>query len=178
MKKTAAVMGPLLIIGAAVMRIWFVGFHVVPQNGMYPTIPQQSVVFSWKHPYRAVSDVVRGDVVVFERFEGGHRYLYIWRVVGLPGDRLSASKDKVFLNGSPLERAPVRDDGALGVFRERVGGASYEVAIAKHPEHVPPDVAVVVGPDELFVLGDNRYEARDSRYFGPIKFSSVVGRKI
>jgi len=82
------------------------------------------------------------------------------------------------LNGSPLRREFLRDEGSLAIFKETAGTASYEVAIAKAPAAIPPDLDVTVGPDELFVVGDNRYNTVDSRYFGPIKFSTIVGRKL
>jgi signal peptidase I len=169
----------LLIVGALVaFRMFIVNVSVVPQNGMYPTIPGGSLVFSWKRPYGGITAVERGDIVLFNRIQQGQTYLYVWRVVGLPGDKVLAAKDTLSLNGSPLKRELLRDEGGLTIFRETAGVTSYEIAIAKEPREIPPDVDVTVGPDELFVVGDNRYNAVDSRYFGPIKFSTVVGRKL
>lgn len=169
----------LLIVGALVaLRVFVVNVNVVPQNGMYPTIPGGSFVFSWKRPYGGIAAVERGDIVLFNRIQEGQTYLYVWRVVGLPGDKVLAAKDALRVNGSPLKRELLRDEADLTIFRETAGVTSYEIAIAKEPRDIPPDIEVMVGPDELFVIGDNRYNAVDSRYFGPIKFSTVVGRKL
>ena len=169
----------LLIVGALVIvRAFLVNLSVVPQNGMYPTIPAGSFVLSWKQPYDAIGEVRRGDVVLFERARDGQTYIYVWRVVGLPGDDVVATGETLKLNGVQVGREHLRDEGTIAVFRETAGGASYEIAIARAPREVPPDVEVTVGPDELFVLGDNRYGAVDSRYFGPIKFSTIAGRKL
>ena len=67
----------------------------------------------------------------------------------------------------------------MAVFRETNGEASYEVAypkVAAVPD--PPAVSLTVRPDQFFVLGDNRYDARDSRYFGPVQFAVIMGKKI
>jgi signal peptidase I len=169
----------VLILGVLVaLRLFVINVSVVPQNGMYPTISGGSFVFSWKRPYGGIATVERGDIVFFNRIQQGQTYLYVWRVVGLPGDKVFAAKDVLSLNGSPLKREVIRDEGSLVIFKETAGTASYEIAIAKAPRDIPPDVEVTVGSDELFVVGDNRYNAVDSRYFGPIKFATVVGRKL
>jgi signal peptidase I len=181
MKKLAAaglVLAAVAVVLLVAARVFFVRLSVVPQNGMYPTIPAGSRLLSWKRPYARVEDVRRGDIVLFNRVANGARYLYVWRVVGVPGDTVRAVKDSVSLNGSPLKREPLRDEGSAAILRETVGGRSYEIAIDKAPRDVPPDVDVRLAPDELFVMGDNRYHAVDSRYFGPIKFAAVVGKRL
>jgi type IV secretory pathway protease TraF len=62
------------------------------------------------------------------------------------------------------------------IFRETSGDQSYLIAVARSPERVPPEVDTIVGLDEVFVMGDNRYDALDSRYSGPIPFASIVGK--
>jgi signal peptidase I len=99
-------------------------------------------------------------------------------VIGLPGDKVLATQDTLSLNGSQVRRERLRDEGSLAVYRETIGATSYEVAFIKAPRDIPPDTEVTVGPDELFVVGDNRYNAVDSRYFGPIKFATVIGKKL
>jgi signal peptidase I len=135
-------------------------------------------VFSSKQPYARIAEVKRGDVVLFKRIQQGQTYLYVWRVIGLPGDKVLATQDTLSLNGSQVRRERLRDEGSLAVYRETIGATSYEVAFIKAPRDIPPDTEVTVGPDELFVVGDNRYNAVDSRYFGPIKFATVIGKKL
>jgi type IV secretory pathway protease TraF len=55
---------------------------------------------------------------------------------------------------------------------------SYEVAFDASPLDRPPDASVKVSPDQFFVMGDNRLDAPDSRLFGPISFSSIIGKKL
>jgi signal peptidase I len=176
-----ATAGLLIVLACAsliVLRIWFVAVHIVPQAGMYPTIPRGSVVFGWKRPYQSVSDVKRGDVVAFQRFDGARRYLYIWRVIGLPGDRVEALGAELAVNGTSVPRSLARHESECSIYTEHLGEATYEIAIATQPKHQPPRVATTVGPDELFVMGDNRYDALDSRYFGSIPFASVLEKKL
>ncbi|WP_424594824.1 signal peptidase I [Bradyrhizobium sp.] len=52
------------------------------------------------------------------------------------------------------------------------------MAFESSPLDRAPDASVKVPPDQFFVMGDNRLDARDSRYFGPISFSSIIGRKL
>jgi signal peptidase I len=58
------------------------------------------------------------------------------------------------------------------------GDASYEIALVTSPRTPPPDVSLTVPPDQFFVMGDNRFNAVDSRYFGPISFNSIIGKKL
>jgi hypothetical protein len=84
----------------------------------------------------------------------------------------------VCLNDHPVRRELVRETDGIVIFREFADGDSYPVAITNAPENVPPNVAVVVAEDQLFVMGDNRYNAYDSRFSGSIPFSSIVGKVI
>ena len=181
MIRRLAVLALVLLGGAMAMlvvaRHFFVGMSRVPQNGMYPTIRSGSLVLWRMHPYARIDDVAHGDIVLLNRAVDGATYLYVWRVIGLPGDRVSAAGDSLSLNGAPLKRERLRDEGGVTVFREAVAGRSYEVAIAKAPLRSPPGVDLRLGADELFVMGDNRYNAVDSRYFGPIKFATIIGRR-
>ena len=154
-------------------------WYRIPQNGMYPGLPAGSYLLVRPHAYRTSSDVRRGDIVVFERTENAKRYVFIWRVVALPGDSVQVTGQRVAVNGSDLPRQRLRDDGTMAVFRETNGPASYEVAYPKDvavPD--PPAASLTIQQDQFFVLGDNRYDARDSRYFGPVQFAAILGKKI
>jgi len=87
-------------------------------------------------------------------------------------------RDSLIINDEAIARELVREENGMSVHIERADGVSYMVAIAKVPENVPPDQAVEVGGDQLFVMGDNRYNAYDSRFLGTIPFSAVVGKVI
>jgi len=162
----------------ATVKFFFIGYYKIPQNGMYPALPAGSYLFTLKRAYSDPADVNRGDIVVFTREEKGRRYVYIWRVVGLPGEKVETSGESLVIDGRGVHREWVRDAGGTTVFREQIGDASYEVAFERSPRTRPPDGSVVIPDGQFFVMGDNRYGARDSRYFGPISFGSIIGKKL
>jgi signal peptidase I len=174
------VLGSVIAIALALFAIkkLFISDYRIPQNGMYPGLPAGSHIFAAKRAYSNSSSVERGDIVVFVREENGQRYNYIWRVVALPGEKVEASGESLSINGQAVQRQRLRQADGKTVFREQIGEASYEVAFNDSPRHTPPDVSITVPADQFFVMGDNRYDSRDSRYFGPIHFSSIIGRKL
>ena len=160
------------------IKTFFIGFYRIPQNGMYPGLPTGSAILTARHAYSGALSVKRGDIVVFVREENGQHYNYIWRVVALPGERVEASGLSLTINGQAVQRKSVREADGKSVFREQIGEVSYEVAFDPSPRYHPPDASVTVPSDKFFVMGDNRFDARDSRYFGPISFSSIIGKKL
>jgi len=159
-------------------RFFVIDFYRIPQNGMFPGLPAGSRVFANKLAYSDASQVKRGDIVVFRRVENGRRYNYIWRVVGLPGEKVEVSKESLVVNGQPARHQRLREQNGNAVFREEFGGISYEVAFDSAQNDPPPNASVTVPPDHFFVLGDNRLNARDSRVFGPVPFSSIIAKKL
>jgi signal peptidase I len=95
----------------------------------------------------------RGDIVVLRDPTGGPVPL-IKRVVGLPGERISIANGHVFVDGRALSE-PYLNQITLGE------GRSW-----------------VVPPMEIFVMGDNRSNSKDSRYFGPVSLDSVLGHAV
>lgn len=166
------------IVLLVVVKAAFVGFYRIPQNGMYPGLPAGSLVFARKRPYRAPEEVRRGEIVVFVREEGGRSYNYIWRVVGLPGDAIETAGESLVVNGRPVARERIREENGFVIYRERAGELAFEVAFNQSSQHEPPDAEVTVPPGHFFVMGDNRFDARDSRYFGAIPFSAILGKKL
>jgi signal peptidase I len=166
------------MVALLVLKAFFISYYVVPQNGMYPGLPAGSMFFALQHPYAAPARVKRADIVVFTRGTDAGRYVYIWRVVGLPGDTIEAVGERLAINGQPVARERLREEQGLGIFRERAGDVTYEVAISQSPRDPPPPTSLTVPPDQFFVMGDNRFNAVDSRYFGPIPFDAIIGRKL
>src|SRR5262245_5632200 len=90
--SVAVVLAVALLSVLLLVKVYLVGFYQIPQNGMYPSLPSGSRFFAIMQPYAAAgpSEVKPGDIVVFTRDQDGGRYIYVWRVVGLPGDTLEA----------------------------------------------------------------------------------------
>ena len=167
-----------LLMSLVAVKVFFIDYFRIPQNGMYPGLPAGSIVVTWRRAYSRAADVKRGDIVIFVREEQGQRFNYIWRVIALPGEKVEASGESLKIDGELVQRSRVREADGRTVFHEQIGDASYEIAFTASPGDPPPDVAVVVPADEFFVMGDNRNDARDSRYFGPISFRSIIGRTL
>jgi signal peptidase I len=103
------------------------------------------------------SPLQRGDVVVLDppssAYQGSSPGPEIKRIVGLPGETISSSDNTVFINGRSLTE-PYLTSGAV---------------------LTAPIVTQVIPVGQYFVLGDNRADSADSRFFGPIPSASVVG---
>ena len=135
-------------------------------------------MFVWKRAYPDASQVKRGDVVVFRRQQNGAEYIYIWRVIGLPGDKVETSGETLTINGAATERQRLREVDGIMIYRETIDGVSYEIAVDPQAAERPPDTRVTIPPGHFFVMGDNRLNAVDSRAFGPIPFGSIIGKKL
>jgi signal peptidase I len=177
-KKIALGCAVAFLVAAIVVRVFFFDTYRIPQNGMYPGLPAGSLLIAARRAYSAAPGVKRGDIVIFVREENGQRYNYIWRIVALPGERVDAAGESLSINGQAVGRQRVRETDGRTIYREKIGDVSYEVAFDSSPRDRPPDVSVIVPADQFFVMGDNRFGARDSRYFGPISFSSIIGKKL
>ena len=127
----------------------------------------------------ALAEPGRGDVVVFHP-PHEPRKNYVKRVVGLPGDTLQMRDKAVFLNGRPLEEP-------YAVYIDRQGDAvhpdmnwqSHHLIAGPTPEYHPTRDnwgPIVVPDDGFFVLGDNRDNSEDSRYWGFVPRESIRGR--
>ena len=102
----------------------------------------------------------RGDIVLFRDPEGGAEPL-IKRVVGLPGDRIAVHHGKLFLNGRPRKESYV-------VNRACVRGMPKTCSFG--PIKVPGG--------HVFVMGDNRANSYDSRFFGPVPEDFLIGEAL
>jgi len=146
-------------------------------------------------------DPKRGDVVVF-RYPKDPSIDYIKRVVGVPGDEVSFRNQQLYINGQaqPLEPLPppgYYDEDSLRYFpeyQETLGGVKHEVLInpQSHPFYGPEDqisfphrencrysadgVTCKVPPGNYYMMGDNRDNSQDSRWWGFVPDENIVGK--
>ena len=129
-------------------------------------------------PYR---EIVRGDIVAFT-YPEDIRQTYVKRVIGLPGDRIRLDNKQVIRNGHRLTEPytqhiavypdPYRDNFPLSP------EANTSPRGRDMFEHHVFNGEVIVPPDMLFMLGDNRDNSLDSRYWGFVPRSYVVGKPL
>lgn len=174
----------LLAIAAAaavvlVGRSSLADHYHVPTGSMLPTVQENDHIFVNKAAYGLrlpFSEVRlaefggpdRGDVVVLESPESG--IVLLKRVVALPGDVVQVKNGKLLLNGNPV---PVeKKDGKL--VEELGDGHGLRLDDGGGPDFGP----VRVPTGHYLVLGDNRGNSRDGRYFGFVKREAILGHAI
>ena len=105
------------------------------------------------------------------------------RVIGVPGDKVLYRGKSLFVNGVMVETSASGIFEGIGssvsmsgaqMFEERLDGRSYRILI--NPNFGSPNGTAVVPADQYFVLGDNRDNSRDSRYWGFVPADHLIGR--
>jgi signal peptidase I len=139
---------------------WIPSASMVPTLGVYDRILVQKAFYTWH-------DVREGDIVVFshpplDNCPGPQGGDLVKRVIALPGQTIYSSGNNIYVNGRLLAEPYLPNDDPLGL--------SIPDASSEHPYRVPPG--------DFYVLGDNRSDSCDSRYWGPIKGSSIVGKVV
>jgi len=150
---------------------------IIPGASMYPTLSPRDRFIAVKNAYRN-SDPQRGDLVLFTN-PNNRREFWIKRVIALTGDTVAVKDGHLYVNGVKLSLESI-GPGAVSeatgqIFHEDNNGATYRIFISQgHPAADFPEMTVP--KYECFVMGDNRNEARDSRYFGPIPIIAILGK--
>ena len=130
-------------------------------------------------PYRPIR---RGDIVVFKYPYGNHPY-YVKRVIGLPGDHVRISSERVYVNGSELNEPYVvhdlvrADPYMLDFPPKNLNYLSGEIPPdwANFLRHSVQNGELPVPAGRYFVLGDNRDDSSDSRYWGFVPRDAIIG---
>jgi signal peptidase I len=140
----------------------------VKQDSMFPTIQENEYVLIDKLSPR-FDDYGRGDIVVFQPPAGYEQdgIPFIKRVIGLPGDTVSLQNGRVFV--TPEGGSPVALDEPYVV---EINGERATTL----PRDAERTDGWTVPAGEYFVMGDNRPQSQDSRFFGPIERDSIIGR--
>ncbi len=153
--------------------------YIIPQNGMHPTLPAKATFWVKRRPFFDISDIKRGDIVVFLQEKNGQLYNFIWRVIGLPGDQVEIRGTDVLINEKLLLHERKEETSDQVVFKELNGDAKYLVAYDKVPKSASRvDMLVTVPEGTFFLLGDNRDNAYDSRFTGVVAFKYITGKKL
>ncbi len=135
----------------------------IPSPSMHNTLLEGDRIIVTKLAYR-MGRPQRGDVVVFKSPPEAHsdEVDFVKRLIGLPGDTINISGNKVWINGKPLNEPYVP---------ELMRGPPYPDSNAPTPPYKVP-------PGHYFMMGDNRNQSLDSRYWGYLDGSRIKGRAI
>jgi signal peptidase I len=167
----------------------------VPTGSMNPTILEGDLIYVNKvaydlrfpltlHRLAKWSDPQRGDIVVC--FSPDDETRLVKRVIGLPGDMIELKNNTLFINGRAVRYMKVNPEYAAKLYGEMDERNIFAMENLDGLEHVVmsiPSIAsirsfgpVAVPQGKYFVLGDNRDNSRDSRYFGFVERKSIVGK--
>lgn len=141
----------LALIIFLLVRVVVMNYRVIGQS-MEPTIHDGQYLFIDKLFY-AQQTPQRGDIIVLRPPATNGNVIYLKRVIGLPGETVEIRSGEVLIDGRPLV-----EPWTTIPFPQANWGPGK------------------VGPNEVFVLGDNRPGSRDSRYFGMLTRDRIVGR--
>ncbi|POZ51512.1 signal peptidase I [Methylovulum psychrotolerans] len=160
----------------------------MPSGSMLPSINPGDipVVSKWGYGHYATfgitlarsglaKEIKRGEVVVFASPKDPS-IDYVKRVVGLPGDTIGYDKDSLSVNGKPAARVFAAKDPDVEVFSESLDGSRYQIQVMPAASSVKGSVTVPAGA--VFVMGDNRDNSNDSRFFGPVPLENIVGKVV
>lgn len=188
---------PLLVIALIVcsIRSSLADWNDVPTGSMKPTILEgdrvyvNKLAYDLKVPFTTWhlaewGNPQRGDIVVFYSPHDGQRL--VKRVIGLPGDKIELHHNALLINGETVQYGPIEPEAveqlsaayrATHIFaREQLPGQPHAVAAFPAVPAKREFGPCVVPPGGYFMMGDNRDDSFDSRYFGPVERKRVVGR--
>jgi len=188
---------PLLILALILfaIRSSLADWNDVPTGSMKPTILEgdrvyvNKLAYGLKVPFTTWhiaqwSNPQRGDIVVFYSPHDGKRL--VKRVVGLPGDTIELRNEALVLNGQPVQYAALAEELLRDVgpaeraghlyASERLPGQTHAVAAWPAVRAMRSFGPITVPEGEFFMMGDNRDDSFDSRYWGTVERKQIVGR--
>jgi signal peptidase I len=154
-----------LLLAFGVRSFVFEAFSI-PSGSMEPTLDVGDRILVWK-AFFDPHDLRPGDIVVFtrpprDRCPGPRDSDLVKRVVALPGQTIYSAGNTIFVDGRPLAEPYLPPSDQLGPPIPEASRAA--------PFHVPAG--------DFYVLGDNRQISCDSRFWGPVKGTSIVGEVV
>lgn len=173
---------------------------VIPSESMVPNLLVHDHLVVSKYAYGIkwpfldgwlwmYSQPKRGDIVVF-RYPKNRNVFYIKRLVGLPGDKVTFQNGQIAVNDEPwslesldnlsTEFKWIDPDPDFSFFIESVAGGSDSKHIIRRQEvgeHLDSEEKTIkIQPGHYFLVGDNRDQSHDSRYWGTVPEGNIVGK--
>lgn len=145
-----------------VIYIFIAQPHQVNGHSMDPTLQTGEYLLTEKIAYRT-REPQRGEIVVFKAPTSacvGSGCDYIKRIIGLPGETVKIAGGKFYINGVELNESEYL----------------APTVVTNPGPYTANEREITLGTDQYFVSGDNRANSADSRYWGPISKSAIIGR--
>lgn len=183
---------PVILI-VLLLRSFLVEPFRIPSGSMMPTLLIGDFILVNKFAYGLRVPVVnkkvveignpeRGDVVVF-RYPKDPTTDYIKRVVALPGDKIGYYNKMLYVNDNPVSQHLIGDYVGIGSgvtmsgarhISENLTGVEYDILVTNGAPLQNGEMIIPEG--QYFVMGDNRDNSNDSRYWGTVPEENLVGR--
>ncbi len=183
---------PVVLI-VLVLRSFIAEPFRIPSGSMMPTLLVGDFILVNKFTYGirlpvinskiiALNEPQRGDIVVF-RFPKDPTVDYIKRVVGVPGDEIVYQDKKLTINGEPVTQVALGPYQGVGQgqdmtgaerFTEHFSGVTHDILV--RPDALSAEGAYTVPAGHYFMMGDNRDNSNDSRYWGFVPEQNLVGK--
>ena len=170
------------------IRSFVVEPYKIPSGSMIPTLLIGDFILVKKYQYGIrvpVSNSIifsnnkpdYGDVVVFQ-YPQNKKINYIKRVIALPGDNIEYIDKVLWINGKKYHQIPEVMFSASSeysnnnIYKETNPSSSYNILRSSNPSQ---NFKYTVPKNNYFVLGDNRDNSNDSRYWGPVPYENLIG---
>ena len=159
----------VVIVGAVGLALLIKAFlfqaYYIPSPSMNPTLFEGDRILVKKLSYKLHS-VNRGDLIVFDTPEASGKDDLIKRVIGLPGEFVNVEEERIEIDGGLLLEPYLPLSSNIKSF------ATPDNCVNRPDENY----GCRIPDDHVFVMGDNRSNSRDSRFFGPVPIEDVKGR--